>query len=206
MNRIAPVLFGLFLGAACGGTPRVDLAAPWPDRTPGYEGAHERWTRHATDRRGFDLVIEVHATLKSPEWRAAFVAETARRSLLPESERLALEAAERKAADEVWELELVVATRRTDFNDLNRGPKSAWRLALVGDGGREALPLSVKLDRRPRDVIESWFEDFGPFTKAYVVTFPKIAPDGQPLVAEGSGRISLKVGSAMGGVELVWSK
>lgn len=190
---------------ACGAATRVSLDDTWPETYPSYGAAHERWTRHDRLLNGLDFVVDVYATLKAPEFRAAYVKKRGDRMLLPAGERNATLQAERAAASEVWELELLVATGRTEWNDLQKGAKSMWRLALVGDDGREVLATAIKPDRRTGEELGVYYRHMSPFYRAYVVTFPKLAPDGKPLVSNDSPRLALKMGSGLGGLELVWS-
>jgi hypothetical protein len=125
--------------------------------------------------------------------------------MLGERERGELVETQRKELAEAWEVELVVATARIEWNDFGKGPRSMWRLTLVGDDGREVLPISVKLDRRSREELGVYYPAMKPFYKAYVVRFPRVATDGKPLVRDGSPKIQLKIGSGMGGILLEWS-
>lgn len=200
---IVVTLGALFLG--CGTHPGVRVNEPWPKEAEAYSPAYDRFTRHARARRGYDTILDAYATLKTSAWRAAYVAELARRAKLPESERDAMSSQEKDAEQQTWEVELVCATWRPEWNDFAKESRSMWRLALVGDDGREVTPLKVERDRRPRGVVESWFFGAGPFHKGYIVTFPKATADGQPLVAEsGRSRLALKIGGSLGFVEMVW--
>jgi hypothetical protein len=150
-------------------------------------------------------VITVRATALSPEWRAAYVRELARRMKLPAGARAELEAEHKTAAAEAYVFEVLVATHKNEWNDLAKWPKSTWRVSLVGDGGREALPVKIELDRRQGAEVASWFYGYEPFYKAYVVSFPRVAADGEPLLGEGAKSMTLRIASAMGTAELVWS-
>jgi hypothetical protein len=198
-------------GACASATAPVPLSATWPERVAGaYDDVYQRWTRRGEDRAELVQTVTVSATLQSAEFRAAYVHERARRLQLPPDEEQRLADAERHALAEGWEVELLVATAKPDWNDLRKhdkpkdGKGSMWRLALVGDGGREVEPLSVKEDRRHRDDVGAYFPDLQPFFQAYVVRFPRTTADGRALVGDG-GRLALKVGGALGQVELVWS-
>ncbi len=204
---LALALAVLATGAACAASPpAVDLSGAWPEAPADYGDAYERWTRKSTMHNGLDHVASVSVTALSPDFRTAYVAERARRTRMPANEREALLAAERAASADVVEFEILIATNRHDWNDLAKGLRSMWRIALVGDDGREVLPTKITSDRRVRAEIATWFDDLGPFYKAYVVTFPRVAADGKPIVTESSTRMSLKIGSAVGATELTWSE
>jgi hypothetical protein len=194
------------VAAACGpaqGGP-VKIGTTWPEKPGGYASTTARWTMWGSVRSDVDLLYEVHATLKSAEWRAAYVDEYTKRMSLTEDERSKLAAEQAKAASELWEVELIVETHESSWQDL-ASAKSMWRLALVGDEGREVLPLSVKLDARNQADLESWFPAMHwRQQRAYVVTFPAMGSDQQPLVREGAERLTLEVAAPVGKVNLVW--
>jgi hypothetical protein len=196
----------LFLFASgCGSAP-VTLGEEWPERAPDYDDAYQRWTRHDEDYRDVDLAIDATATLKAPEWRAAYAAAKARQAKLVDRARTELFEAERSAMAEFWEIELLVSTHDFVVNDFSSKEKSVWRMRLVGDDGREVAPVSVKLDERPRSEIALWFPALTPFHKAYVMRFPKVAADGQPLVTGESRKLELRIGSSLGAIKLTWAR
>jgi len=202
MRRVALVI--LMATACAGAPPAVHLDGNWPERAPDYRDATRAWTRKTVVWRELQQVCDVSATLKSAEWRAAFVAEQARRTRMSRDAANMLAASERAAADAGWEVELLLATEKPDWNDLSKRERSMWRIALVGDDGREVLPTSVLADKRPHDVVRAWFPGKTHWHRAYTITFPRDAPDGRPLVGPGSPRIALRIGSALAGVELEW--
>ncbi len=190
--------------AACGGAPaRVNLAETWPAQASSWDDARARWTRRAAHSDDWTRVIHAAATLQSSEWRAAYTRERARRLRLPPAEEAALLEAQKQAAAEVWEVELIVATSKPDWNDFRKGKLSMWRVALAGDGDREVLPISITEDRRPRPEIAAYFPDLQPFYQAYIVKFPKVTPDGQPIAGK---RLALKISGPLGAIEMVWEQ
>lgn len=203
LGRAACGLLALCL-AACGGPPRVSLDDVWPAAPLPYEDAYRRATRTGSVTSGLDSVMTVAATLLTPEWRAAFVDEHTRRALLSAADSTLLRNAEELAASESWEVEFVVATTRTAWNDFAKRDRSMWRMTLVGDDGREVRPVTVVADTRAREEVRAYFPRMGYFTRAYRVRFPRNGDDGRPLVTESSDRLALKVGSGLGGVELIW--
>jgi hypothetical protein len=180
--------------------PPVDLGGAWPTTPRSYEQTTRAWTRHGVLRVELRTIMEVHAVFKSPEWRAAFVERSAKLGKLTPSARAALLEAQRQEASEHHEVHLLVSTSNRRENDLQRGPRSIWRLALIDDRGNEVEPLHIRRDRRPRSVIAAEFPELGDFATAYIVRFPRdidlLRPDAQ--------RFSLTMASARGGVELVW--
>jgi hypothetical protein len=195
-------LFCALLAACASTPPSVVLDAGWPQTALDYDTAHERWTRRGGHTADFVRIVDAAATLKAPEWRAAYVRERARRQRLGAEAEAALAAEERAAAESSWEVQLVVATAKPDWNDLRKGAQSMWRLALATDDGREVLPTEVREDRRRREEIAAYFPDAKPFYSSYVVKFPKASADGRPVGGKG---LTLKMGSALGAVELTWA-
>jgi hypothetical protein len=184
----------------------VRPTAPWPDEPPPYAEAYKRWTRSGVVWKRMSRVIDVHATLASFEYRAAYLAELARRVGMSEGEHARLAVLSRDEATKVWQVTLQFAVGDIDWDDLTRDDRSMWRIALVGDEGREVLPVSIKQDRRPRAELEAWYPDLGHFHAVYLVTFPAQAPDGRPLVGPDAKRIALRIGSSLARVELVWEE
>jgi len=203
--RAVPVLL-ILVGCASAPPPRVDLGAGWPQVAPDYETAHAKWTRRGGYSDDWSRIVETAATLQAPEWRAAYVRERARRLRMGPEAEAELQASQRAETEAVWRVELLVATAKLEWNDLRKGKDSMWRVALVGAGGVEVPALSIKEDRRPRSEIASYFPDLSHFFNAYTVTFPVMTDDGRPVIDENTKRVVLKVGSAVGAVELVWSE
>ena len=199
------LLTALVLGACSHSSPAVNLSNNWPAQPGDYEDAHARWTRKNVIHHGLDHILSVAATALSPEFRASYVAERARRLDMTAEERAALTEQEKAATAETIEFEVLLATNKADWNDLAKYPRSMWRVALVGDDGREVLPTKIVPDKRVRAEIAEWFPDLGPFYRPYVITFPRVAADGQPILGDGSKRMKLEMASAMGRTELVWS-
>lgn len=188
--------------AGCGAaSPPVDLSGTWPAKPGDYEEVTEAWTRRDEHRRDFSMVVDVAATVKAPPWRAAYVAHRARREKLSPAAVAALEAAERTADAEFLELELMMATYDRRANDLTKGERSIWRVTLTGDDGAEVAPVEIQRDRRPASEVKAYFPALGDFHVPYIVKFPRTGA----LLHEGAKRLTLRVASAQGAVELTWT-
>lgn len=203
------VAFLLLAACAPAHLQSVPLGDGWPTTPLPYPSEYERWTRRATDRNDLIQTVIVSATLHGAEFRAAYTHERARRLALAADEEARLIADEQKAAVDGWEIELLVATAKPEWQDFTRigsgkVPGSMWRVVLVGDDGREVEPTSVKQDKRHRDDIHAYYTDLLPFYQPYVVRFPKATADGRPLVA-GKGSLALKVGASVGQVTVTWT-
>jgi hypothetical protein len=188
--------------SACAGSQAVDLSPAWPERAADYDDAYRAWTRHGTIRSGYEQVLDLHATFKSPAWRAAHVDYLATKQNLSPEARQRLQAEQIKVAEqEPYELQLLVTTNDFRQNDLHRGERSIWRLALVDDRGNQVEPIEVKRDRRPIDVIRAEYPDMGDFATAYIVRFPRTVEVLRP----DASKFSLEMASVRGGVDLVWN-
>ena len=200
MRRAPAILIAWALAAAgCGGS------SP-PASADDYEDVTEKWTRHGRDHADThgELVIEqtidVFATFKSPEWRAAYIAYlTEREDLSPAAVAELTEKSKAEAAAG-YEVELLVATYDRRANDLQKGARSTWRVALVDDAGVEIVASEVKRDRRPTSEIKAEFPELGGFHSPYVARFPRTVD----LLRPEARKFKLKVTSTQGGVTMVW--
>ena len=197
----------LWVGACGSAAPPVELSNDWPSRASDYGEATERWTRHGSDSaKGSDSissqVLDVYATFKSPEWRAAHIDFLRRTHKLPDSEVAALTSKEQAEAAERYEVALMVATYDRRTNDLQKGERSSWRVALVDQDGAEIVADQILRDRRPRDTVKAEFPHMGDFHEPYVVRFPRTVD----LMRPGATRFSLKVTGPQGGVVLTWAE
>lgn len=190
---------------ACGSSsPPVRLTPDWPSRVANadeYQDVTETWTRTKSLRGAYQEVLELSATLKSPDWRAAFASREASYRKL-EGEALRQRFAQAQAEMEgPWELELLVTTWDRRENDLDRGKRSVWRVVLVDDAGTEIEPLEIIKDKRPAFTLRADYPALGDFAQAYIVRFPRTANVLGPTVKQ----VRLRMSSSRGSVELVWA-
>lgn len=191
------------LVAALAGCPKAApspaLDGTWPAQPDPYETATETWTRHGKLNRDYQLVAEVHALIKSPQWRAAWVSERAAKGKMSAQARSELEAKEQQADREALEIAVILTTWDRAENDLDRGERSVWRIVVVDQAGNEHLPVEIKRDRRPENVLRTEYPGYGDFSRVYLVKFPR---DG--LLGPGVSQIGLRMSSPRGGIELTW--
>jgi len=201
---IAILVLASALGCASGPEP-VTLTSEWPGRTDSYDEVSDRWTRRgkltASFAEGMDRVLDVSATFHSPEWRTAYVDFRVKREMLPASRRSELVAEQHAADEKYYEVTLLVQTHSFRENDLQKGKRSVWRLALVDASGNEIEPSEVESVRTPREFLKPYFPDLDPRHEIYRARFPK---EGANLFAAGARRFSLKMASSRGGIELIW--
>lgn len=190
--------------------PPVDLSPSWPASVGDYETVTKKWTRHGTDSTALgnprtkvmEQTIEVYATFKSPEWLAAYAEEEKRRHRMSPASHAQLVERLMAESEEAYEVELLVATYDRRVNDLQKGERSTWRVALVDDAGNEVVSTDIKRDRRPRSELAADYPHIGDFHEAYVARFPKSIE----VLREDARRFDLKVTSGQGAVILTWAE
>lgn len=199
----------LFLGAALGcassRSASMDFSeAPKSYRAEGYGAAYEAWTRHGKLVQDVGTVMEVWATLKSWDFRQAYVAKYAKVYDLADGERESLVKAQLDTSRVVYEVHLVAQSTNDRWNDLaNRN--SPWRLTLLDGTGAELAPTSVKQERLPDAYEGVFFPSRTPFSRTYTIRFVKPDPAaGAAFVGPASGRLILRLASPLGKVEVTW--
>jgi hypothetical protein len=192
----------LLATAACGGAePTVRLVDDWPTAVSGdYKDVTERWTRRARMRGQYQEALELAATFKSPEWRAARAAKDADARGLEGEARAQRMAQARAEAAGPYEFQLMVVTWDRRESDLDRGAKSVWRVRLLDEQGFEIEPLEIIRDKRPPFIIREEFPAFGDFATAYLARFPRT----KPLLGPDVRQLRLRFSSSRGGVSLIW--
>lgn len=190
--------------AACGaGTPKKPLTNEWPTAAiddDDYKDITKDWTRSAVLHGDYQEVLELAATLKTPEWRLVHAERDAKnRGLVgaAHDQRIAQAKAD---AEGPYEFELMVTTWDQSENDLDRGAKAAWRVTLLDGSGKEIAPLEVTRDRRRPFVVRTEFPAFGDFAKGYIVKFPRDAN----VLGPGVKQVRLRMSGERGGVEVTW--
>jgi hypothetical protein len=208
--RSSTALFALVAIAsfgACAGPQPVQLSNQWPAQAGDYEEVTARWTRSGRHSAAQDdgivaQVIDISATFKSPEWRASHIRLLAKKHHLPDSEVASMTEKEKASSAEEYEVAILLATHDRRANDLHKGARSSWRLALVDDRGVEILPSAVVRDRRPRPVLHAEFPHINDFHQVYTAKFPRTVD----LLRPDARRFQLKITGLQGGVVLTWSE
>ncbi|MGE0867965.1 MAG: hypothetical protein AB7P03_05375 [Kofleriaceae bacterium] len=197
--------FGLAGGLAvvqpsCASSPPVRLTEDWPAAAGDYDDIVDDWTRKATMRGMYQEAFDVAATFKSPQWRAAHAEREADHRGLEGAARQQVIDQAKAAAAGPYEFELLVTTWDERENDLHRGKKSVWKVALLDAQGNEIEPLEIVRDKRPPLVLRAEYPAFGDFATAYIARFPRTAPVLGPDVRA----LTLRMSNPRGGVSLVW--
>jgi hypothetical protein len=175
----------LIVLAACGGPSQ-------------YERTTTTWTRKGEMRQRYQEALTVAVTFKSMQWREAFARKTGEDRGLT-GPALDQHIAKAKADDAgPLEFQMIVVTWDRRENDLDRGKKSVWRIALLDDQGMEVEPLEIVKDKRPKFIIRAEFPAMGDFGEAYIVRFPREK-------VTNLSNLRLHMSSPRGGLRLVWS-
>lgn len=185
----------------CGASvPRVPLTETWPAQVEPYDDVTERWTRKTELQTSYQQVLELAATFKSPEWRAARAARDAELRGLAGDGRTQLFTQAQADMAGPYEIELLVTTWDRRENDLDRGAKSAWRVRLLDDQGNEIEPLEIVKDKRPAFTVRADFPQLGDFATAYIARFPRE----KAVLGPNVRQVRLRMSSPRGAVQVVW--
>ena len=149
------------------GVPRAYSAEDYPQ-------VYERWTRHQKVAHETESVLEVWATLKSRDYREAFVARYAADYSLNAAARDQLMQSQREAADSAYEFLITAQSANYRWNDLEK-KNSPWRVTLVDGAGNEMAPDQLKVEKLPDMFEREFFPVKTPFTKTYSAHFPRVA-------------------------------
>lgn len=164
-----------------------------------YDIVTRAWTRHAMLSANYQQVIEVYATILSPQWLSASL-ERKFAYAKPDVPTRDLELVDaQKRSEQFVEVTLLVSTWDRAENALHRLATSPWKVVMVNDQGESLTPVSIERDKRPDFVIRSEFPAHGDFSMAYKVRF---ANQGQ--LAPERKSITVRVFGARGSVEMTW--
>lgn len=196
----AALLLALLSAACAPSVPRVKLDNSWPAQPGDYDEVVDEWTRKASLRAEYQEVLELAATLKSPEWRLAFAERDAQFRGLTGAAREQRFAQAKADGAGPWEFQLMVTTWDRRENDLDRGQKSIWKVTLLDANGNEIAPLEIVKDKRPAFAVRAEYPALGDFAQAYVVRFPREAN----VLGPGVRDVVLRMSSTRGGISLRW--
>jgi hypothetical protein len=189
----------------CGGAPeRVSLGDPQralSDRD--YVDQLKRWTRHGHVIADFDDALDVNATLRSPEFRAAYAEKYLKvYRVEPETQPKVRGELISDGAD-TFEFHVESAAHDYDINDFTSA-KSIWRVTLVDDQGHEVKPIEIVPDKARRQAEIEFYPYAGIFARGWRMRFPRARLDGTPLVGAGTKSLMLRIAGPPGTIELVW--
>jgi hypothetical protein len=200
--RVA-VLLGLLSG--CTTTPPTigDPAPQLNDRRAeqAYQEIFERYSDRAEIYDGFDTRLFAGGTFQAMAFREARVRRTAAFKFLPKPRVEELLEKERAEEAQFNEFHLGVHVNDYRFEDFANRQRSIWRIVMLTPAG-EAEPLSVERIGRANLDMRATYPYLGVFWVAYRVRFPKLQPDGTPILPETASHVTLRLASTLGHVEL----
>jgi hypothetical protein len=197
------------LGCAVAGcAPTVlSLAAEAEPANTSYSKAYDRWTR--VGRIGsvadLDTPVLIWATLRSRAFQRAYAErylQTYNINTVSERDKIL----ERERAASEPGLSFWVRTTFHDYlwNDL-KAPAGKWRVMLIDEAGVETVAESIDavlLKDLTQPVLLS--ERLDPYSKLWLVRFPALRGDGQPLLPAGARKIRLRAAGPVGQTDLIW--
>jgi hypothetical protein len=184
--------------------PRVSLADPSPPPTAKeYVGQLKRWTRHANMRSDFDEALDVDATLRSPEFRAAYAAKYIEVYRIGAENQGRIRGELISDGADSYEFHIETTTHDYALNDLTSA-KTVWRLTLLDDRGHEVSPTQVTPVRERRTLDAEFYPYLSIFSRGWQVRFPRARADGTPLVGSDTRSLTLRFAGPQGSVDLIW--
>jgi hypothetical protein len=163
----------------------------------------KRWTRRGQILSDFDQALQLDATLRSPEFRAAYAAKYLDMyKVTPDNQEKVRGELLSDGAD-TYEFHVESTTHDYLLNDLT-GSKTVWRVTLVDDQANEVTPSEVSLVRERRRLEAEFYPYADIFSKGWRIRFPRARPDGTPLVGSDTKSLTLRMAGPQGSVDLVW--
>jgi hypothetical protein len=195
----------LVSAASCGGR-RLPMRPSSRSFTPGdYTNIYTDWTRE-TDEFAFGRLqdlLHVTATFESWEFRWAYVVRYAADYSLATDERTRLLRSSLADAQERHRFFVTMLGniyRESDLTD----ERSAWRVLLVDEEGRQTRPIEIARMRRPGAAERVYFPSVSTQRQTFRIAFPTQHPDGTPVIAPDAGHVILRFTGAEGAVDLRW--
>lgn len=192
-------------GCRMGHPPRIgERPARLPDaaKERAYAEVLARYSDQAELYDQFDTRLFAGATFEAWPFREARANRLADFHALPEAlraERLAAERERFSAAHELMFGVHVTDHRHDDFDRRN----SIWRVALVTSAG-EFAPAKIERIGRADLAMRALYPYLDDFWTAYRITFPRLTPEGGAVIPPGPDRITLRVASSLGRIELAF--
>jgi hypothetical protein len=196
------VLLGLLGG--CTTTPPTigDPAPQLTDRRSeqAYQESLDRYSDRAEIYDGFDTRLFAGATFQTAAFREARVRRLAEFQSLPPPRVEELLAKERAEEAQYNEFFLGVHLNDPHFEDFSQR-HSIWRVVMQTPSV-EVEPLSIERIGRANLDMRAMYPYLGVFWVAYRVRFPKVLPDGTPIIPDSATHVHLRLASTLGHAEL----
>ncbi len=193
------------LAAGCGGRALPIRPSARSFTAGDYERIYADWTRE-TDEFSFgrlEDVLHVTATFESWEFRWAYVVRYAADYSLRTEERTRLLRSSLTDAQERHRFFVTMLGNRYRESNLT-DERSAWRVLLIDEQGRQTRPIEVERIRRPGAAERVYFPSVSTQRQTFRVAFPTQHRDGTPVIAPDARYLVLRFTGAEGTVDLRW--
>jgi hypothetical protein len=210
---VLPAALALALAAAAAGCApaRVQFTEGDVSReAEHYDATLKQWTRSGKAYADLETHLRVIATFKSWAWTHAAVERVAEADSLRAADKAALKARYLDAYRARYEFVVAAWSGRPYWNNLDRGERSSWRIALEDDRGREALPEKVSKVSETTRKLPVEFGMLFPYIDEYAYTYTvafKRPAEGEPgpIIGPETRWITLRFTGPLGRTDLVWS-
>jgi len=184
------LLAGAFMLTACNDARQVESFL-WPESEGAYYRVVKKWTRSDVVYSGFEGQVSAVATLKSREWRRAYVQEksTVFHWTAEKKENFAQtmqDSAERNT-------EFFVALHGSDKDHARlEYDSSLWDVFIRTARGERVYPMGIREVDTPPAESSHFFPYVTRWKKTYTLTFPKVREKDISLVITGpAGKLDL---------------
>lgn len=161
-----------------------------------YPAAFSKWCREARIYQGLDIKLIAAATVKSAQFRHAYVDEYARIYQLSEKDRDKLLQDQMAASEQYIDMVMAVYVPEKSWNDFAR-TKSMWQLYLSDPSGRRYVPVEIREIKNAGEELNHFYPYLTPWKSFYHVRFPAEAKSGTTV-------IKLTITGVQGNTEMVW--
>lgn len=204
MVRAALMLALVFAGCAGNKQKPVDFSEARKNFVGrDYPQVWQAWTQHTKVVKDVGTVIELWATMKSWEFRQAYIEQYAQLYSLADDNRKALYRTQLEQARASYEVHVVVQMTSHAWNDLDSAA-SPWKVTLVDGAGVELSPTKIVSPRLPELYEMKFFPSRTEFSRTYVMKFDRKAADDIGFSGPASGRMTLRVVSPAAKAEVSW--
>lgn len=206
-GAVATGLAVLCVVAACA-APTVSLEPKTHAYTPAdYESVYKLWTREANpfDFERMESTLRVTATFEARAFRWAYVVRYAQDLGLTVDERSSLMQATLEDADQYHRFFVTMALASQAAEADLTHERSAWRVMLLDDRGRQTLPVQIDRLKRPTPAQRAYFPTATRQRRAMRIAFPVRNERGELTVPEDSLFALLRFTGPKGTVDLIWN-
>lgn len=195
----------LFALAGCAAQALTLRPEPRSFTQSDYEMVYRRWTKDADDFAFSRLhtVLHATATFESWEFRWAYVVRYAHDHALDTESRTEMLRASLDDARSTHRFFVTMAGEDFRESDIT-SRRSAWRVLLVDEDGRQSVPVDIERIRRPGASERTYFPSISVFRQTFRVAFPGTHDDGQPTIRPDARFILLRFTGPLGTIDLRW--